>query len=471
MELFRKKTAIVEKITYLCAMNAKDQNVSYTFYRLGPDFITWFYPIDTTPIDQEILDPNGQIGLEYYEDIPGAVEHLKPFDSHWFMQEENEEALGILREDLVFLSTVFGMIGAHSLLAQLVGSAEERLFQYKLGAEGGSPECMVGFGQMMCLKNHVSDGWQWIEKGAEKGCEMGMLLAGISYQYGTLSEIDYKKAAYFYRRAIKEFHNFFAFINYGVMLVDANCCHTALYTFGHAMKRSESQMQLLKRKGMTNILNNIDSCEALLQLPYEVRPKHIAFEHYSPELDSSFCQKGESPRPVGAYGQKPQPWQPDNSRMVPKDIEERDNYLAKIKSREVMMEIDEKYRIFLKYDDGTPIAEVKMPALPKALYFVFLNHPEGFPLKHLVDYRDELLSWYRKLSNRYNIDKSIDDLTDPTKNSANEKISRIGKAFRDAIENCDDSIDTFIPIGSKGEVYAVLVDRERIMKVIQSHFK
>jgi hypothetical protein len=116
----------------------------------------------------------------------------------------------------------------------------------------------------------------------------------------------------------------------------------------------------------------------------------------------------------------------------------------------------------VEYDDGTPIAEVKMPALPKALYFVFLNHPEGFPLKHLIDYREELLSWYRKLSNRYNLDKSIDDLTDPTKNSANEKISRIGKAFRDAVENCDDSIDVFIPIGSKGEVYAIHVDRERI---------
>ena len=453
------------------SMNSKDQNLSFTFYGLGPDFITWFYPVDTSPIDQEILDPEGQIGLEYYKDIPGAVEHLSPFDSKWFMQKGNEEVLGILREDLVFLSTVFSMNGANSLLAQLVNSAEERLFQYKLGAEGGNPECMVGFGQMMCLKDHVTDGWQWIEKGAEKGCEMGMLLAGISYQYGTLSEINYEKAAYFYRRAIKEFHSFFAFINYGVMLVEANCCHTALYTFGHAMKQSDSQMKLLKNKEATNILSNIDSCEALLQFPYEERPKHIAFEYHDPELDSSYCQKGLSPRPIGAYGQKPEPWQPDNSRMVPKDIEERDNYLAKIKSREVMMEIDEKYRIFLKYDDGTPIAEVKMPALPKALYFVFLNHPEGFPLKHLVDYRDELLSWYRKLSNRYNIGKSIDDLTDPTKNSANEKISRIGKAFRDAIENCDDSIDTFIPIGSKGEVYAVLVDRERIMKDIQSHFK
>lgn len=444
------------------SMNTKDQNLLYTFYGLGPDFITWFYPVDTSPIDKEILDPEGQIGLEYYKDIPGAVEHLKPFDSNWFMQEGNKEILGILREDLVFLSTVFGMNGAHSLLARLVNSAEERLFQYKLGAEGGNPECMVGFGQMMCLKDHVTDGWQWIEKGAEKGCEMGMLLAGISYQYGTLSEINYEKAAYFYRRAIKEFHSFFAFINYGVMLVEANCCHSALYTFGHAMKQSEIQMKLLESKEATNILSNIDSCKDLLQFPYEERPKHVAFEYHDPELDSSFCQKGQSPRPIGAYGQKPEPWIPDDSRMVPKDIEERDNYSAKIKAREVVMEIDEKYRIFLKYDDGTPIAEVKMPALPKALYFVFLNHPEGFPLKHLIDYREELLSWYRKLSNRYKLDKSIDDLTDPTNNSANEKISRIGKAFRDVVEDCDDSIDAFIPTGSKGEVYAVLIDREHI---------
>ena len=41
-------------------------------------------------------------------------------------------------------------------------------------------------------------------------------------------------------------------------------------------------------------------------------------------------------------------------------------------------------RIFLKYDDGAPIAEVMMPTLPKALNFVFLNHPEGFPLKRFA---------------------------------------------------------------------------------------
>ena len=347
------------------------------------------------------------------------------------------------------------MNGAYSLQAALAKDPDESIFRYRLGAMGGSPECMVGYGQMMCRKGYVTDGWEWIEKGAEKGCEMGMLLAAISYQYGTMSAIDYEKAAYFYRRAIKEFHSFYAFMNYGVMFIEANCCHSALYTLGHAMKQKERYERLLEDKDATNLLTNYKSCEALLQFPYEERPKHIAIEYHAPELDSQYCYKGEAPKTIGANGEKPQPWCPEDKRLVPTDVEERDSYQAKIKGREVMMEIDEKYRIYLKYDDGTPIAKVKMPALPKALYFVFLNHPEGFPLKHLIDYREELLSWYRKLSNRKNAEKYIDKLVDSTDNSANEKISRIREAFENASRCLNISCVSFIPTGSKGELYSI----------------
>ena len=388
-------------------MNANDQNITYTFYRLGPSFIT------------------------------------------------NELVCQLLIENLVYLSDVFGMNGAYSLQAALAKDPDESIFRYRLGAMGGSPECMVGYGQMMCRKGYVTDGWEWIEKGAEKGCEMGMLLAAISYQYGTMSAIDYEKAAYFYRRAIKEFHSFYAFMNYGVMFIEANCCHSALYTLGHAMKQKERYERLLEDKDATNLLTNYKSCEALLQFPYEERPKHIAIEYHAPELDSQYCYKGEAPKTIGANGEKPQPWCPEDKRLVPTDVEERDSYQAKIKGREVMMEIDEKYRIYLKYDDGTPIAEVKMPALPKALYFVFLNHPEGFPLKHLIDYREELLSWYRKLSNRKNAEKYIDKLVDSTDNSANEKISRIREAFENASRCLNISCVSFIPTGSKGELYSI----------------
>ena len=444
-------------------MNAKGQDVIYTFYRLGPSFITWFYPIDQTPIEKEILDPMGQIGTEDFEDFPGAIEHLNPFDPKWFLKEENELVCQLLIENLVYLSDVFGMNGAYSLQAALAKDPDESIFRYRLGAIGGSPECMVGYGQMMCRKGYVTDGWEWIEKGAEKGCEMGMLLAAISYQYGTMSAIDYEKAAYFYRRAIKEFHSFYAFMNYGVMLIEANCCHSALYTLGHAMKQKERYERLLEDKDATNLLTNYKSCEALLQFPYEERPKHIAIEYHAPELDSQYCYKGEAPKTIGANGEKPQPWCPEDKRLVPTDVGERDSYQAKIKGREVMMEIDEKYRIFLKYDDGTPIAEVKMPALPKALYFVFLNHPEGFPLKHLIDYREELLLWYRRLSNRTSLDKSIDDLIDPTNNSANEKISRIREAFDKAFANINLSPKSFIPTGSKGETFIVSIGGNNVI--------
>lgn len=444
-------------------MNANDQNITYTFYRLGPSFITWFYPIDQTPIEKEILDPMGQIGTEDFEDFPGAIEHLNPFDPKWFLKEENELVCQLLIENLVYLSDVFGMNGAYSLQAALAKDPDESIFRYRLGAMGGSPECMVGYGQMMCRKGYVTDGWEWIEKGAEKGCEMGMLLAAISYQYGTMSAIDYEKAAYFYRRAIKEFHSFYAFMNYGVMFIEANCCHSALYTLGHAMKQKERYERLLEDKDATNLLTNYKSCEALLQFPYEERPKHIAIEYHAPELDSQYCYKGEAPKTIGANGEKPQPWCPEDKRLVPTDVEERDSYQAKIKGREVMMEIDEKYRIYLKYDDGTPISEVKMPALPKALYFVFLNHPEGFPLKHLIDFREELLLWYRRLSNRTFLDKSIDDLIDPTNNSANEKISRIREAFDKAFANINLSPKSFIPTGSKGETFIVSIGGNNVI--------
>ena len=439
-------------------MNAKGQDVIYTFYRLGPSFITWFYPIDQTPIEKEILDPDGQIGTEAYEDFPGAIEHLDPFDPKWFRKDGNELVCQILIEDLVYLAEVFGMNGAYSLQAALAKDPDESIFRFRLGAMGGSPECMVGYGQLMCRKGYVTDGWEWIEKGAEKGCE----IAAISYQYGTMSSIDYEKAAYFYCRAIKEFHSFYAFMNYGVMFIEANCCHSALYTLGHAMKQKNRYEKLLEDKDATNLFSNYKSCEALLQFPYEERPKHIAIEYHAPELDAQYSYKGEAPKTVGANGKKPQPWHPEDKRLVPIDVEERNVYQAKIKAREVMMEIDEKYRIFLKYDDGTPIAEVKMPALPKALYFVFLNHPEGFPLKHLIDYRDELLTWYRRLSNRKNAEKYIDKLVDSTGNSANEKISRIREAFEKNHNNESNLSPSFIPLGTKGASFCVTIERRNV---------
>ena len=75
--------------------------------------------------------------------------------------------------------------------------------------------------------------------------------------------------------------------------------------------------------------------------------------------------------------------------------------------------------------------EIAMNPLEKAVYFLFLRHPEGLLFKELVDYREELLRLYMWVGGRSRqaMEKSVDDLLDPTKNSLNEKCSRIKEAF------------------------------------------
>lgn len=68
----------------------------------------------------------------------------------------------------------------------------------------------------------------------------------------------------------------------------------------------------------------------------------------------------------------------------------------------------------------------------KAAYFLFLRHPEGLLFKELPDYRKELTEIYLQLKPNGLTDrvrKSIEDVTDPTLNSINEKCARIRAAF------------------------------------------
>lgn len=101
------------------------------------------------------------------------------------------------------------------------------------------------------------------------------------------------------------------------------------------------------------------------------------------------------------------------------------------------MLITRKGEIFLpEYNN----IEIKMTPLVKAVYFLFLRHPEGIIFKNLPDYRDELFQIYNRLTNRISdeaIERSIYDVTNPCRNSINEKCSRIRNAF---IREFDDRI-------------------------------
>lgn len=107
--------------------------------------------------------------------------------------------------------------------------------------------------------------------------------------------------------------------------------------------------------------------------------------------------------------------------------------------------------------------EIKMHPLSKAIYILFLRHPDGISFSYLPDYRNELMHIYGLISGRDSLEdirKSIDDVTDPTRNSINEKCSRIKQAF---LREFDDSIArNYYITGERGEVKKILLPREMV---------
>ena len=97
--------------------------------------------------------------------------------------------------------------------------------------------------------------------------------------------------------------------------------------------------------------------------------------------------------------------------------------------------ITKDYRIVLPDYNNM---EIKMEPLVKAVYLLFLKHPEGLLFKHLPDYRKELTAIYNKLKPYGLTDRalqSIEDVTNPLLNSINEKCARIRGAFVGQFDN------------------------------------
>lgn len=96
--------------------------------------------------------------------------------------------------------------------------------------------------------------------------------------------------------------------------------------------------------------------------------------------------------------------------------------------------VTKDYRIILADYDNR---EVELTPVHKAVYLLFLAHPEGIEFKRLRDYRDELARYYMataRLMDKEAIMESVDMLVDPLNNSINEKCSRIKKVFMDMMD-------------------------------------
>lgn len=123
--------------------------------------------------------------------------------------------------------------------------------------------------------------------------------------------------------------------------------------------------------------------------------------------------------------------------------------------------VTEEYKIVLADGKDT---EVKMEPLVKAIYLLFLSHPEGIVLKCLSDYRKELTLLYLLLRPAGLTDRvlqSIEDVTNPTQNSINEKCARIRKAFSALLPR---SVVRYYSIsGKRGEVKKIDLLRANVV--------
>lgn len=115
--------------------------------------------------------------------------------------------------------------------------------------------------------------------------------------------------------------------------------------------------------------------------------------------------------------------------------------------------------------------EVKMPALCKALYILFLLHEDGISLNYLDDYKTELYRIYRQISTYSDnelLHQAVNNLTDFIGTTMNANLSRIKRAFKSIL---GDEATLYLIQGDKGEKKTINLDRKLVVFEDRSLFE
>lgn len=119
------------------------------------------------------------------------------------------------------------------------------------------------------------------------------------------------------------------------------------------------------------------------------------------------------------------------------------------------------YRIFLPEFEGK---EVVLGPLPKAVFILFLRHPEGIILKEMGFYFTELLNIYKGIQGRKFQERkarlSLSRICDPLDNSLNEKISRIHEGLRNVLD--ETLAASYFIVGKRCEARQILIPQTLI---------
>ncbi len=108
------------------------------------------------------------------------------------------------------------------------------------------------------------------------------------------------------------------------------------------------------------------------------------------------------------------------------------------------------------------IKELKVRPMAKTVLLLFLNHPEGIPLKHISDYQEELTAYYRRVSRsstREEIDRRVVKMMDMFNNELNVNIARINRA----VANLVDEASRYLITGDAGYPKRIPLDRKWVI--------
>ncbi len=133
--------------------------------------------------------------------------------------------------------------------------------------------------------------------------------------------------------------------------------------------------------------------------------------------------------------------------------------ITKVETTLEKLIVSQDYRVF--YGN----TEVVLEPLHRAVYILFLKHPEGIRFKELPDYREELTKIYNSMKSDtlvpMKIKQSIINVTDPISHSINEKCARIKTAFRKVAGS--EAVSTYAIVGQRGEIKKIRLDRSLVI--------
>lgn len=106
-----------------------------------------------------------------------------------------------------------------------------------------------------------------------------------------------------------------------------------------------------------------------------------------------------------------------------------------------------------------PQITITLEPLPKTLYILFLQHPEGIILKEIQDYEKELKDIYSMVSGRKNptvIERMFRTLVDPTGNPLHKNLSIIRKSFTSKLNY--NIAKNYIPAHGRAKAHNIPID-------------